>query len=183
MRKILEAQVNDIVRDIRDNETYVVLAIDNLVLENKTNKSKWNVSEDEMPTIKRWFKIVGQEEPQVQPQPLTQITSVDNISNVEQLLFNLTEIAYQKGCTTKQNSDHLAIKYNNKNIMALRHTKKAVHMTFRQSILDEVMVQYIADNYQGKLVGNGQWALNYRASNIDTMIFEDILSIAISKSR
>lgn len=183
MRKILDARVGNIVKDIRTNIEYKVVDIYPFTYSNLLTEEMWTISETDIPTIKRWFKIVSEDTTQVVEQQLTTNSQNNNINNVEQLYQTLINMAISRGCLTKQNSDHLAIKYNNKNIIALRHTKKAVHMTFRQSILDDVMVQYIADNFKGKLVGNGKWALNYRASNIDTIIFEDILSIAISQSR
>ena len=168
MKKSLEAVTGDYLVDIRTGSLFEVLDNSPFLLQNDSGPRVVKDSE-----IRRWFKVAQ----------MSNVTSNIVVQPVQHSMLSMdaiTVLANQLGCTLKHNKDHTAVKYNNKNVMEIRATKKYYNLVFRHGILNQANVELMENNYNGRLVGNGTWTLDYRIQTTDLNIFELVLKLAIT---
>ena len=138
-------------------------------------------------TIQRWYNIYT--EPVVEEKPV-EVVPEDKTSTVEEKehiedqlnvlsvsLTNVLDYCEQMNCTLKQNSNHIAVKYCNKNVMEIHPTKrKGICAVVRHTLFTDDEIKQLKD---AKIIGAGTYVIDLKFRIESMEQFKDILGTAI----
>ena len=83
----------------------------------------------------------------------------------------------EMNCTLKQNSNHIAVKYCNKNVMEIHPTKrKGICAVVRHTIFTDDEIKQLKD---AKIIGAGTYVIDLKFRIESMEQFKDILGTAI----
>ena len=173
MRKSIEAIKGDKLQNIRNNKIYEVA--DNagsglILIDAETLLAKHYT----MSNIKRWFKVVEEYVAPVEPVEPVQPSTDNSLT-----MHKISELAISLGLTAKTNSDHFVLKYNGKNVMEVRESKKHFRLVVRRACLTEDEQANFNLHNKAKVVGNGTYVLDYKLETADFRTFRQVLEAAV----
>ena len=137
-------------------------------------------------TIQRWYNIYTEpvEEKPVEVVPEDKTSTVEEKEHIEDQLnvlsvslTNVLNYCEEMNCTLKQNSNHIAVKYCNKNVMEIHPTKrKGICAVVRHTLFTDDEIKQLKD---AKIIGAGTYVIDLKFRIESMEQFKDILGTAI----
>lgn len=140
-------------------------------------------------TTNEWNEKVQQAHKPVEEKPV-EVVPEDKTSTVEEKehiedqlnvlsvsLTNVLNYCEEMNCTLKQNSNHIAVKYCNKNVMEIHPTKrKGICAVVRHTLFTDDEIKQLKD---AKIIGAGTYVIDLKFRIESMEQFKDILGTAI----